>query len=121
MEGFEGVAEGAIVRNGLGYERPESPRVVKLTEMAELVDDDVVGHFSRHESYFVAKRKIAVAGTASPPRLLVSYSNNVVFKIVVSVPVRESLFCKRERRDFMERVLAPSVSTLHENTRRQLL
>ena len=41
-------------------ERPETRRVVELREMAELVDDDIVGDMRRQKRELIVEIKIAV-------------------------------------------------------------
>ena len=59
-------------------ERPETRRVVELREMAELVDNDIVGDVRREKEKLVVEVEIAFFGTASPARLLVFYEHALV-------------------------------------------
>ena len=71
--------------------------MVELGEMAELVDDDVVGKCGRQEEELVAEIKIPLLRAAPPAGLLIANRDSLVCESVVCISVRESFVHKRTR------------------------
>jgi hypothetical protein len=59
----------AMVGNCGCNESPEFRRMVELAEMAQFMDDNIVGELFRQKRYFVIKIEIPLFGTAAPTGL----------------------------------------------------
>lgn len=57
----------AVGGEGAGDKGPEGAGVIKLAQMAEFVDDNVVSEVSREKGDFIVEAQITLSGTASPP------------------------------------------------------
>lgn len=75
---FQLLASGAIVRDRQLNQRPESRRMVELSEMTELVHDEIVGEMRRQERELVAEVEVAIARAAPPAGALVADAYAVV-------------------------------------------
>lgn len=89
-ERAQGSAQRAMVWHSAGNKSPKLWRVVKLRQVAEFVDDDIVAQRLRQERYFITKVEIPARRTASPSRLGIAYKNFfvrvAVDLIVISQP-----------------------------------
>ena len=64
-----------IVREGAGNERPEARRMIRLSQVAELMHHNEVAQVSGQILYAVVEIQVAGSRAAAPPRLLVADSN----------------------------------------------
>ena len=83
----EGLAEGLVMRQGAGHQRPKCRAVVKLRQVAQFVDYYVVAQLGRQERHFVIKVEVAPARAAAPPRAGIADKNFVVLVAVQLVVV----------------------------------
>ncbi len=60
--------------------------MIELDEMAELVDDEIVGEMGREEDDFVIKVQIAPTRTAPPTRLLITDAHATICERAMSMP-----------------------------------
>lgn len=67
-----------MVRERARNLRPKRRAVIKLGEVAKLVDDDIVAKLLRQKRNFVIKIQIPPCRTAPPPRFGVANKNFVV-------------------------------------------
>ena len=79
-----------MIRYGLAHEMPECLRVIRLREMAELVDDDIVGERRRQKRDFVIKIEITSARTAPPERPLIFDADFVKSQSVCLIEMRDA-------------------------------
>ncbi len=80
-----------IVRKSLGHQIPEPLRMVELSPVAELVDDDVVGEVRRQEGDAIVEVEVALGRTASPSASLVSDGDLAVRESVVLIEMDEAI------------------------------
>ena len=80
-----------MIGQRLCYQCPEFGRMIELFKVAQLVHDDIVGHFRRQEHYFVIKVKISAARAAPPPRLVIFDKEFANGKIIKRVEMRETV------------------------------
>jgi hypothetical protein len=85
--------------------------VIELSEMAEFVDNDVVGDMRRQKRKLVVEIEILFLGTASPAGSLVFDRNALVCKIVVRVDYDKPRMNKRSRRFFMCEIMRGRLSS----------
>lgn len=83
-----------IVRESFRDQCPKTLRMIEFPQVAELMDDDVVGELQGKERDAVIEIEIPLHGTASPPRTLVADSDALVFVVIELVPVREPFMCE---------------------------
>jgi len=69
--------------HGLCDKGPKGAGVIELTEMAKLVDDNIVGEVRGEKRDFIVEIEIAFAGTTSPSRALVANSDAVPCESIV--------------------------------------
>ncbi|MDB5266960.1 MAG: hypothetical protein JWN89_775 [Parcubacteria group bacterium] len=66
--------------------------MVKFTEMAKFMDDEVVGEVGREKNDSIVKVQIPLRRTASPSPFVVLDGHAVVFKFIESIKMLEPLF-----------------------------
>jgi len=80
-----------VVRHGFGDEIPEATGMVEFFQMAEFVDDDVVGVALGQQDDFVVETQVFVRAAASPPSALVFDEKAIIVKAVILVPFFQPL------------------------------
>ncbi len=113
----EGCPQVAVCGKGAGDQLPKRRRMIELTKMAELMNNDVVGEVGWEKRDFVVETQVAFAGATSPPRLLAPNGDTVPSEAIVPVEIREPFARERERALFVfcempltSDELAPSLS-----------
>lgn len=94
----------SVIRKLLTDQVPEGLGMVELGEVAEFVDDDVVGEAGRKEGELVAEIEVAMPGATAPSGLLVADSNFVIFESVELVEVFQAFMDQLAGRFFMGQI-----------------
>ncbi len=92
LESGELAAAQSVVGKRAFHQFPKTARMVESLEMAELVDDDVVGKRGRQIDKPVVEREIARRRAAPPKRFLARIVTRPPAKIVQAVKIRETRF-----------------------------
>lgn len=90
LESAQAAAEREMVRGRARDEAPEAFGVVEFGEMAELVDDDVVGDIGRQKYQFVIEIKVPFFRTTPPPRFVILDKDLADPKSVVGIEMRDA-------------------------------
>ena len=87
-----------MVREGALHLRPKRGAVIKLGQVAQLVDDDVVAQLLRQERHFVIKVEVAARRAGAPARPGVADKNFIVAVTVQLVVVAQTRVHHHPRR-----------------------
>ena len=74
-----------MIRNRSRNQAPKFLRVIELSQVTELVDDDVVGKVNGKTRDAIVEVKIPFLGTTPPSCPLIPYRDSVVGKTVVLI------------------------------------
>ena len=79
--------------------------MIEFAQVAELVDDDVIGERRRDERETVVEAHCPLLRTAPPSGSLISYADTREAKLIECVPVRETFVHQKPRTLFVQEVL----------------
>ena len=108
MDGPQGLPADAIIRDRFPDQIPKGFGMIKLLQMAELVDDQVVLELWWEIHDAVVKIQIAFFGTAPPPGGLIFDTDFADRKAVSSVEVRYAVFHDPKRSWLVQRKRYPT-------------
>ena len=88
----------------MGDEEPKRFGMIEFFEVAEFVDNDVIGEVGREKGEFVAKVEVTTLGATTPAGFLIPNGNFVVFKSVKLIKILQPIMNQPSSQFFMSKI-----------------